>query len=154
MNNSSLTLRRADDGDWIAVDAEARIIGRGGLLRLARDGNGDASDPPALDRLAGAIRAARPPPVFTLVADGDDETLAAWRRHGFSEHRRETLYRIPLDPPPAVTPPGAWRVRSAHGVEPFLAAQADLADAAAVAVIEEAGGRAVETTVELMRGQA
>ncbi|MGC5023536.1 hypothetical protein ACLQ3K_02165 [Tsukamurella sp. DT100] len=154
MNDSPLTLVRAEDGDWLAVDAEQRTIGRGGPSR--RPGPGtfvsvDAWTAAAFDLIASALLAELPPPLLTLVADGDHDLLAAWRRHGFVVRRRETLYRIPLDPSPAVTPPGAWRVRSKPGVAPFLAAQADPADGAAVAVIEQAGGTAVETTVELVR---
>ncbi|MCA0157101.1 hypothetical protein LB823_12925 [Tsukamurella sp. M9C] len=151
MNDSPLTLVRAEDGDWLAIDAEDRVIGRAGPSRRAGFISVDAWTAAAFDLLAAALLAELPPPLFTLVADGDHELLAAWRRHGFAPHRREALYRIPLDPPPAVTPPGAWRVRSAPGVAPFLAAQADPADGAAVAVIEQAGGIAVETTVELVR---
>ncbi|TWS25938.1 hypothetical protein FK268_01400 [Tsukamurella sputi] len=151
MNVSSLTLRRSDDGDWLAVDADDRIIGRGGPSRRAGFISIDAWSAAAFDLLAATLLAELSPPLRTLVADGDGDQLAAWQRHGFVPHKRETLYRIPLDPPPAVTPPGAWRVRSAPGVEPFLAAQADPADGAAVAVIERAGGCAVETTVELVR---
>ncbi|BDH58180.1 hypothetical protein [Tsukamurella sp. PLM1] len=154
MNDSPLTLRRADDGDWLAVDAENRIIGRGGPARRRGFISVDAWSAPAFDLIAAALLAELPPPLHTLVADGDDELLAAWRRHGFVEHRRETLYCIPLDPPPAVTPPGAWRVRSKPGIAPFLAAHADPADGAAVAVLEQAGGRPVETNVELVRGLA
>lgn len=151
MNDSPLTLVRAEDGDWLAVDAEQRVIGRGGPSRRPGFISVDAWSAAAFDLLASALVDELPPPLFTLVADCEGELLDAWRRHGFVAGRRETLYRIPLDPPPAVTPPGAWRVRSKPGVDPFLAAQADPADGAAVAVIEQAGGRAVETTVELVR---
>lgn len=151
MNDSPLTLRRADDGDWLAVDADDRIIGRGGPSRRPGFISVDAWSAAAFDLLAASLVAELPAPLRTLVPDSDAEQVAAWQRHGFAPHRRETLYRIPLDPPPPVTPPGAWRVRSAPGVEPFLVAQADPADGAAVAVIEDAGGRAVETTVELVR---
>lgn len=151
MNDSPLTLVRAEDGDWLAVDADARIIGRGGPSRRPGFISVDAWTAAAFDLIAATLLAELPAPLFTLVADGDDELLAAWRRHGFAEHCRETLYRIPVDPPPAVTPPGAWLVRPKPGVEPFLAAQADPADAAAVAVIEQACGGAVETDVELVR---
>ncbi|BDD81996.1 hypothetical protein TPB0596_17590 [Tsukamurella pulmonis] len=151
MNDSPLTLRRADDGDWLAVDGDGRLIGRGGPARRAGYVSIDAWSATAFDLLAATLLAELPSPSFTLVADCDRDLLAAWRRHGFAPHRRETLYRIPLDPPPAVSPPGAWRVRSAPGVAPFLAVHADPADAAAVAVIERAGGVAVETCVELVR---
>ena len=151
MNDSPLTLARAEDRDWLALDADDRVIGRGGPSRRAGFISVDAWTAAAFDLLAQALLAELPPPLFTLVADGDDELLAAWQRHGFVQHRRETLYRIPLDPPPAVTLPGAWRVRSAPGVAPFLAVHADPADTAAVAVIEEAGGYPVETNVELVR---
>ncbi len=151
MNDSPLTLQRSDDGDWLAIDAEDRVIGRAGPSRRTGFISVDAWTAAAFDLLAAALLTELPPPLFTLVAAGDDDLLAAWHRHGFVEHRRETLYRIPLDPAPAVTPPGAWRVRSAPGVAPFMAAQANPADGAAVAVIEQAGGIAVETTVELVR---
>ncbi|CAM3866312.1 hypothetical protein ACXYTP_07745 [Tsukamurella ocularis] len=151
MNDSPLTLARAEDGDWLALDADGRIIGRGGASRRPGFISIDAWAATAFDLLAATILAELPPPLCTLVADGDGDLLDAWRRHGFVERRRETLYRIPLDPPPAVTPPGAWRVRSKPGVAPFLAAHVDPADGAAVAVIEHAGGRPVETNIELVR---
>ncbi|GAA1094267.1 MULTISPECIES: hypothetical protein [Tsukamurella] len=156
MNDSSLTLQRADDGDWLAVDAEGLVIGRGGTSRRPGFISVDAWSAPAFDLIAAAILAELPLPLCTLVAAGDDDLLAAWRRHGFAERRREVLYRIPFDPdgppPPIADLPVVRAVRPHAGrPTPFLAADVDAADRATIDALEAAGGSAVETTVELVR---
>lgn len=159
MNDSSLTLQRADDGEWLAVDAEQRIVGRGGGGRRPGFVSIDAWSAAAFDLIAEALVAELASPLRTLVDAGDADLRAAWLRHGFVEQRREVLYRIPIDPeetlPPIAELPAVRAVRSRAGrPTPFLAADVDAGDAATIAAIEAAGGAAVETTVELVRGLA
>lgn len=159
MNDSSLTLQRADDGEWLAVDADGRVIGRGGAARRSGFVSIDAWSAAAFDLIAETLVADFAPPLRTLVDAGDADLQAAWLRHGFVEQRREVLYRIPFDPaggpPPIAELPAVRSVRSQSGrPTPFLAADVDAGDAATIAAIEAAGGVAVETTVELARGLA
>ncbi|MFT4199940.1 hypothetical protein [Gordonia sp. (in: high G+C Gram-positive bacteria)] len=158
MNDSPLTLQRADDGDWLAVDDESRTIGRGGLSHRPGYISVDAWTAPAFDLIAAALLDDLPSPLHTVAVATDDQLIAAWRRHGFTEQRRWTCYRIPLGAPPTAPPPGVRSV-SLDGARiilrgpdaPFLAVDVEDTDHRRVAVIEALGGRAVETNVELVR---
>ncbi|MFT3901421.1 MAG: hypothetical protein QM728_14400 [Gordonia sp. (in: high G+C Gram-positive bacteria)] len=159
MNNTSLTLRRSADGDWLAVDDEARTIGRG--ARSRRPGPAmfisvDAWSTAAFDLLADAIVAELPSPLHTLADADDVELIDAWRRHGFTERRRSACYRIPFAPPPGTPPPGIRRLPGARIIlrgpdAPFVALDVDTGAADLVAAVEALGGSVVETTVELVR---
>ncbi|MFT3715544.1 MAG: hypothetical protein QM774_06235 [Gordonia sp. (in: high G+C Gram-positive bacteria)] len=160
MNDSPLTLRRAENGDWLAVDDEQRTVASGGQSRRPGFISVDAWTSPAFDLVAAALIADQPSPLYTVANAADDELIESWRRCGFAEHRRLTCYRIPFDAPIPAPPPTVRglnlhdrraRIVLRGPAAPFLAVDVDVSDREAVDVIESLGGRAVETNVELVR---
>lgn len=136
-------ITRDADGQWQALDGEV-AVGCGYAVRRA-DGRlfvgVDAWRADAFDRLAAAMTAELPGPLYTLVDEADAESAAAWRRAGFAVRRREWEYVVPTDP--RVT--GLGEVRAPEGVAVVPAGQVDEALLRAVdrdirAEVEAAGG--------------
>ncbi|NKY43992.1 GNAT family N-acetyltransferase [Nocardia cerradoensis] len=91
---------RIADRHWHALAGD-RVVGSGeasprpdGRLFLSIDSWQDE----AFDRLAGAMLAELPKPLYTVVDEADLEVTTHWRRAGLATRRREWEYRIPTDP--------------------------------------------------------
>jgi ribosomal protein S18 acetylase RimI-like enzyme len=98
---------------WHALEDDL-VVGRGEASRRP-DGrifvSIDAWPDAAFDRLAGAMLAALPRPLHTMVDEADLDLTVRWRRAGFSTGRREWEYAVPTDPratglDSALPPPG------------------------------------------------
>ena len=131
-SESAVMITRVADRQWHALDDDL-VVGRGhaqhrpdGRLFVSVDAWHDA----AFDRLAQAMLAELPAPLYTVVDEADVELTAAWRRAGFTVRRREWEYVVPTDPritgleavlpPPGVTivPAGQADERPAAGRGP------------------------------------
>ncbi|HEU5023603.1 MAG TPA: GNAT family N-acetyltransferase [Spirillospora sp.] len=93
-------ITRVAGGQWHALDDDL-VVGRGhavhrpdGRLFVSIDAWHDA----IFDRLAEAMLAELPAPLFTLVDEADVELTACWQRAGFTVRRREWEYVVPTDP--------------------------------------------------------
>ncbi|MEU6744758.1 hypothetical protein ABZ914_00865 [Spirillospora sp. NPDC046719] len=93
-------ITRVAGGQWHALDDDL-VVGRGhavhrpdGRLFVSIDAWHDA----IFDRLAEAMLAELPAPLFTLVDEADVELTACWQRAGFTVRRRECEYVVPTDP--------------------------------------------------------
>src|SRR3954452_15486997 len=87
-------------GLWHALEDDL-VAGRGEASRRP-DGRMfvsiDAWHGAAFDRLAGAMLAALPRPLHTVVDEADLDLTAQWQRAGFTTRRREWEYAQPTDP--------------------------------------------------------
>lgn len=111
MSKHAVVVTRVAKTQWHAVEDDL-TVGRGytsrrpdGRLFLSIDAWHDA----AFDRLADAMLAVLPKPLYTVV-DESDET-ARWERAGFTTRRREWECLLPTDPQvtglgSALPPPG------------------------------------------------
>ena len=76
------------------------VVGRGDTVRRA-DGrlfiSIDAWHDGVFDRLAAAMQAELPAPLYTLVDADDAETIANWRRAGFADDRTERQYVVHIE---------------------------------------------------------
>ncbi|MGA5898412.1 GNAT family N-acetyltransferase [Streptomyces venetus] len=120
---NAVIITRVADRQWHALDDDL-VVGRGhaehrpdGRLFVSIDAWHDA----AFDRLAEAMSAALPAPLYTVVDEADVELTAGWRRAGFTVRRREWEYAVPTDP--RVT--GLQAVLPPSGVTIVPAGQAD-----------------------------
>jgi GNAT superfamily N-acetyltransferase len=100
LGENAVTITRVAERQWHALDDDL-VVGRGhaghrpdGRLFVSIDAWHDA----AFDRLAGAVLAELPAPLYTVVDEADVELTARWRRAGFAIHRREWEYVVPTDP--------------------------------------------------------
>jgi GNAT superfamily N-acetyltransferase len=97
---SAVVITRVANGQWHALD-DGLVVGNGYAERRP-DGrlfvSVDAWHDTTFDRLAGAMLAELPAPVFTVVDEADVELTAGWRRAGFTVRRREWEYAVPTDP--------------------------------------------------------
>ncbi|MER6303380.1 GNAT family N-acetyltransferase [Kitasatospora sp. NPDC001539] len=93
-------ITRASDTEWHAVEDD-RVVGHGDAL-LRPDGRLfigiDAWHGAVFDRLAEAMAAALPAPLYAVADEADHDALAAWQRAGFTTVRRERVYAVPTDP--------------------------------------------------------
>ena len=113
---SALVVTRVADGQWHLLDDDL-VVGRGHAARRP-DGrlfvSIDAWHGAAFDRLAEAMLAALPAPLYTVVAEADAESAAHWRRAGFAVRRREWEFLVPTDPRvtglEAALPPSGVRI--------------------------------------------
>lgn len=107
---------------WHALEDDL-VVGRGdtarrpdGRLFISIDTWHDA----VFDRLAAAMLAELPAPLYTLVDADDPATTANWERAGFAPHRRTRQYLLtPVEapePPAGVTRTGDWVFRAEAGV--------------------------------------
>jgi len=91
---------RVADGQWHILDDDL-VVGRGHAARRP-DGrlfvSIDAWHGAAFDRLAEAMLAALPAPLYTVVDEADAESTAHWQRAGFTVRRREWEFLVPTDP--------------------------------------------------------
>lgn len=122
-SENALTVTRVADRQWHALDDDL-VVGRGhaqhrpdGRLFVSIDAWRDAT----FDRLAEAMLAELPAPLYTVVDEADVELTACWRRAGFTVRRREWEYVVPTDP--RVT--GLDEVRPPSGVTIVPAGRAD-----------------------------
>lgn len=100
LSETAVVITRVADRHWHALD-EDRVVGRGyaehrpdGRLFVCIDAWRDAT----FDRLAEAMLADLPAPLYTVVDEADAELTAGWRRAGFRIRRREWEYVVPTDP--------------------------------------------------------
>ena len=109
MNTKPFTSRRSGgtvlvvrvaDGLWHALEDDL-VVGRGHVGRRP-DGrlfvSIDAWHGVAFDRLAEAMLAALPAPLYTVVDEAEVELTANWQRVGFTVRRREWDLTVPTDP--------------------------------------------------------
>ncbi|MEU0206393.1 GNAT family N-acetyltransferase [Streptomyces canus] len=123
LSENATVITRVADRQWHALDDDL-VVGRGhahhrpdGRLFVSIDAWHDA----IFDRLAEAMLAELPTPVYTVVDEADVELTAGWRRAGFTVRRREWEYVVPTDP--RVT--GLEAVMPPAGVTIVPAGQAD-----------------------------
>lgn len=123
LSENAVVITRVADRQWHALDDDL-VVGRGhaqhrpdGRLFVSIDAWHDAT----FDRLAEAMLAQLPAPLYTVVDEADVELTAGWRRAGFTVGRREWEYAVPTDP--RVTGPGG--VLPPPGVTIVPAGQAD-----------------------------
>ncbi|MFF7547369.1 GNAT family N-acetyltransferase [Streptomyces canus] len=129
LSENAVVITRVADRQWHALDDDL-VVGRGhahhrpdGRLFVSIDAWHDA----IFDRLAEAMLAELPTPLYTLVDEADVELTAGWRRAGFTVRRREWEYVVPTDPRvtglEAVMPPaGATIVPAGQADEVLLRA--------------------------------
>ncbi|MGW5231566.1 GNAT family N-acetyltransferase [Streptomyces nodosus] len=123
LSENAVLITRVADSQWHALDDDL-VVGRGhaqhrpdGRLFVSIDAWHDAT----FDRLAEAMLAELPAPLYTVVDEADVELTAGWRRTGFTIRRREWEYVVPTDP--RVT--GLEDVLPPSGVTIVPAGQAD-----------------------------
>ena len=100
LDENAVTITRVADRQWHALDDD-RVVGRG-FAEHRPDGrlfaSIDAWHDSTFDRLAGAMVAALPTPLYTVTDEADTELTSAWQRAGFTIRRREWEYAVPTDP--------------------------------------------------------
>ncbi|MER6379405.1 GNAT family N-acetyltransferase [Streptomyces sp. NPDC001250] len=123
LSENAVMITRVADRQWHALDDDL-VVGRGhaehrpdGRLFVSIDAWHDAT----FDRLAEAMLAELPAPLYTVVDEADVELAAGWRRAGFTIRRREWEYAVPTDPRVA----GLDEVLPPSGVTIVPAGQAD-----------------------------
>ncbi|MFE9424707.1 GNAT family N-acetyltransferase [Kitasatospora sp. NPDC006697] len=140
--SAPVQVSRLGEHQWQAHAAEQEV-GRADACRRP-DGrlfvSVDAWDSAVVDRLAAAVAAGLPGPLYTVVDEADEQQVARWQRAGFTPHRRERGYRLPTDP--AVTGLGA--VRPPEDVTILPAGQVDAGPLSALDTVIRAQ---VEATV-------
>ncbi|MEV5902481.1 GNAT family N-acetyltransferase [Streptomyces sp. NPDC052127] len=129
LSENAVVITRVADRQWHALDDDL-VVGRGhaahrpdGRLFVSVDAWHDA----AFDRLAEAMTAELPAPLYTVVDEADAELTAGWRRAGFAIRRREWEYVVPTDPrvtglDAVVPPPGVTIVPAGQADENLLRA--------------------------------
>ncbi|GHF14689.1 ribosomal-protein-alanine N-acetyltransferase [Streptomyces spiralis] len=133
LSENAVMITRVADRQWHALDDDL-VVGRGhaehrpdGRLFVSIDAWHDA----AFDRLAEAMLAALPTPLYTVVDEADAELTTAWRRAGFTIRRREWEYVVPTDPQvtglEAVLPPSGVTIVPAGQADESLLREADRA---------------------------
>ncbi|MEU6091699.1 GNAT family N-acetyltransferase [Streptomyces sp. NPDC047085] len=137
-----VTITRVAETHWLAVEDD-REVGRGDAVRRP-DGRMfvsiDAWQGAVFDRLAAAMVADLPTPLYVVVDETDREVRAGWERAGFTTGRREREYAVPTDP--RVTGLDAVRPPSSVTIVPAGEAQEDL-----LRVLDRAIRDEVEATV-------
>ncbi|GAA3587441.1 GNAT family N-acetyltransferase [Streptomyces osmaniensis] len=129
LSDDAVMITRVADRQWHALDDDL-VVGRGyakhrpdGRLFASIDAWHDA----AFDRLAEAMLAALPAPLYTVVDEADVELTAGWQRAGFTIRRREWEYAVPTDPritglDEVLPPPGVTIVPAGQADEGLLRA--------------------------------
>ncbi|MFF7357001.1 MULTISPECIES: GNAT family N-acetyltransferase [Streptomyces] len=119
----AVVVTRISDTQWHALEDDL-VVGRGDASRRP-DGrlfiSIDAWHGAVFDRIADAMRADLPTPLYTVADEADQDSTAAWERAGFTAVRREWGYRVPTDP--QVT--GLGSVRPPSGVTIVPAGEAE-----------------------------
>jgi GNAT superfamily N-acetyltransferase len=118
LSGPAVVVTRVADWLWHALEDDL-VVGRAeasrrpdGRLFLSIDAWHDA----VFDRLARAVLADLPEPLYTVVDEADLDLTASWRRAGFTTRRREREYVLPVRPA-AVPPPGGVRMVPAGTAE-------------------------------------
>ncbi len=100
LGDRAVTVSRVAENQWHAVEDDL-VVGRGHASRrldgrtfLSIDTWRDA----AFDRLASAMLAGLPTPLYTVLDDTDRDLAASWKRAGFEISRREYELVVPTDP--------------------------------------------------------
>lgn len=100
LSENAVVITRVARGQWHALDDDL-VVGRGhahhrpdGRLFVSIDAWHDA----AFDRLAEAMSAELPAPLYTVVDEADTELTDGWLRAGFAIRRREWEYAVPTEP--------------------------------------------------------
>ncbi|KRD19983.1 MULTISPECIES: GNAT family N-acetyltransferase [unclassified Streptomyces] len=100
LGENAVLITRVAERQWHALDDDL-VVGRGhaghrpdGRLFVSVDAWHGA----VFDRLAEAMLAELPSPLYTVVDEADVELTAGWRRAGFTVRRREWEYVVPTDP--------------------------------------------------------
>ena len=100
LGENAVVITRVADRQWHALEDDL-VVGRGhaqrrpdGRLFVSIDAWHDAT----FDRLAEAMLAQLPAPLYTVVDEADAELTAGWRRAGFTIRRREWECVVPTDP--------------------------------------------------------
>jgi ribosomal protein S18 acetylase RimI-like enzyme len=95
-----VVITRVADTQWHALEDDL-VVGRGDTCRRS-DGRTfvsiDAWHGAAFDRLAGAMSADLPTPLYTVTDEADLDLTSGWQRAGFTIGRREWEYLVPTDP--------------------------------------------------------
>ncbi|GAA2051080.1 GNAT family N-acetyltransferase [Catenulispora yoronensis] len=112
----TVVVTRVAEHQWHALEDD-QVVGRGEAVRRP-DGRlfvgVDSWHEPVFRKLAAAMLAELPRPLFTVVDEGDDDLTAAWLVAGFSIGRRERGYVLPTDPRvsglASVGPPSGVRI--------------------------------------------
>ncbi|MEU1260390.1 GNAT family N-acetyltransferase [Streptomyces chartreusis] len=129
LSENAVLITRVADRQWHALDDDL-VVCRGyakhrpdGRLFVSIDAWHDA----AFDRLAEAMLAALPAPLYTVVDEADVELTAGWQRAGFTIRRREWEYAVPTDPRvtglgEVLPPPGVTILPAGHADEGLLRA--------------------------------
>ncbi|NUP48241.1 MAG: GNAT family N-acetyltransferase [Catenulispora sp.] len=96
----TIVVNRVAEHQWHALDDD-RVAGRGNAVRRP-DGrlfvSVDAWHEAVFRRLASALLADLPRPLYTVVDETDIDQTAGWLLAGFSIGRRERGYLVPTDP--------------------------------------------------------
>lgn len=126
---SDPAVTRVASRHWHALDDDL-VVGRGyaehrpdGRLFVSIDAWHEAT----FDRLAAAMVADLPAPLYTVVDEADTDLTACWRRAGFTLRRREWEYAVPTDPQvtglrDVAPPPGVTIVPAGQADEDLLRA--------------------------------
>ncbi|MFE3166294.1 GNAT family N-acetyltransferase [Streptomyces sp. NPDC059224] len=122
-DNQPVVVTRVSDTQWHAVEDDL-TVGRGVASRRP-DGrlfvSIDAWHGAVFDRIADAMLADLPTPLYTVVDEADHDSRSAWERAGFATARREWGYLVPTDP--HIT--GLGSVRPPSGVTIVPAGEAE-----------------------------
>ncbi|QGN48516.1 GNAT family N-acetyltransferase [Micromonospora sp. WMMD558] len=96
----AVAITRIAERQWHALEDD-QVVGRGevshrpdGRLFLSIDAWHDV----VFDRLADAMLADLPRPLYTVVDEADLDLVLQWERAGFAPRRREWEYVVPTDP--------------------------------------------------------
>lgn len=121
--HNAVVVTRVSDTQWHAVEND-QVVGHGDASRRP-DGRLfigiDAWHGAVFDRIADAMLADLPTPLYAVADEADQDARSAWERAGFSAARREWGYRVPTDP--QVT--GLGSVRPPSGVTIVPAGEAE-----------------------------
>ncbi|MFI6317839.1 GNAT family N-acetyltransferase [Nonomuraea sp. NPDC050556] len=100
MSKHAVAVNRVAETQWHAVEDDL-TVGRGYTSRRP-DGRTflsiDAWHDAAFDRLADAMLADLPTPLYTVADEADLDMTSGWARAGFTVLRREWEYLVPTDP--------------------------------------------------------
>jgi ribosomal protein S18 acetylase RimI-like enzyme len=112
-------ITRVSADQWHALEDDL-VVGRGNISRRP-DGRAfisiDAWHDAVFDRLAAAMLAELPVPLYTMVDADDPNTISNWRRAGFAVQRRERQYLlVPLEAQTTARPPAGVTITGGEGV--------------------------------------
>ena len=115
----AVVITRVAPRHWHALDDDV-VAGRGEATTRP-DGRTflsiDAWHRSVFDRLADAMLADLPAPLYTVVDEVHTDLIAGWERAGFTIRRREWEYLVPTRQRPAAPPPGVTLVPRGSAAE-------------------------------------